>query len=42
MTVIGGSDLSADGSRILVNRPVADTSEPPVTVIVNWPRLVKK
>ena len=37
-----GFDLAADGSRILVNRPVADTSEPPVTVIVNWPTLLKK
>jgi Tol biopolymer transport system component len=32
-------DLTADGQRFLVNRAVSE-SDPPVTVIVNWPKLL--
>ena len=32
-------DVSADGQRFLVNRAVSE-SDPPVTVIVNWPKLL--
>ena len=32
-------DVSSDGQRFLINRAVS-ASDPPVTVIVNWPRLL--
>jgi hypothetical protein len=35
-------DATANGQRFLVNQPVADSSDTPVTVILNWPRLLKK
>jgi Tol biopolymer transport system component len=35
-------DVTADGQRFLVNEPVDDASDTPVTVIVNWPQLLKK
>lgn len=35
-------DVTADGQRFLVNQPVSDSSDTPVTVIVNWPQLLKK
>jgi hypothetical protein len=35
-------DVSADGKRFLVNQPVSDSSDTPVTVILNWPQLLKK
>jgi hypothetical protein len=31
-------DVTADGLRFLINQPV----DPPITVIVNWPQLLKK
>jgi hypothetical protein len=34
-------DVAADG-RFLVNQAVSDSSDTPVTVIVNWPQLLKK
>ena len=34
-------DVSADGQRFLVNRAVSE-SDPPVTVIVNWPKLLRQ
>lgn len=35
-------DVSADGQRLLLNQPVGDTGEVPITVIVNWPKLLQK
>jgi Tol biopolymer transport system component len=35
-------DVSADGQRILALTPRAPTTSDPVTLIVNWPALVKK
>jgi Tol biopolymer transport system component/predicted Ser/Thr protein kinase len=35
-------DVSSDGRRFLLNQPVADTGEPPITVIMNWPKLLEK
>jgi serine/threonine protein kinase len=35
-------DVTADGHRFLVNQPVSDSSDTPVTVILNWPQLLKK
>ena len=32
---------SADGNRFLLNIPV-ETSAPPLTVVLNWPALLKK
>jgi hypothetical protein len=34
-------DVTPDGQRLLVNRLVSQ-SDPPVTVIVNWSKLLKK
>ena len=34
-------DATADGQRFLVNQPSVKSSDIPVTVIVNWPRLLK-
>ena len=34
--------VTADGQRFLINRPVQDTSDPPITLIVNWPEALKK
>jgi eukaryotic-like serine/threonine-protein kinase len=35
-------DVTADGQRFLVNQVASDSSDIPVTVIVNWPHLLKK
>ena len=35
-------DVTADGQRFLVNQSVSDSSDTPVTVILNWPQLLKK
>ena len=35
-------DVAADGQRFLVNQVASDSSDIPVTVIVNWPQLLKK
>jgi serine/threonine protein kinase/Tol biopolymer transport system component len=35
-------DVVADGQRFLVNQVASDSSDTPVTVIVNWPQLLKK
>jgi hypothetical protein len=35
-------DVSRDGNRFLLNVPVADSGEEPITVIVNWPKLLEK
>jgi Tol biopolymer transport system component len=34
-------DMSADGQRFLVGRAISE-SDPPVTVIVNWPKLLRQ
>ena len=34
-------DVSADGKRFLVAQPLEDSASP-ITVIVNWPELLKK
>ena len=35
-------DVTHDGKRFLLNVPIADPGEEPITVIVNWPRLLRK
>jgi hypothetical protein len=35
-------DVSADGQRFLVNEVVGPASEPGLTVVVNWPALLKE
>ena len=34
--------VAPDGQRFLINRPVEDTSDPPITLVVNWPEALKK
>ena len=33
---------SADGTRILVNTPINDGDRPAITVVMNWPALLKR
>ena len=35
-------DITPDGQRFLVNQRLPDTGESPITVIVNWPKLLEK
>jgi hypothetical protein len=35
-------DVSLDGRRFLVNVPVENTASVPMTLVVNWPALMKK
>ena len=35
-------DVTPDGQRFLLNQHVADASDAPITVIVNWPKLLQK
>ena len=35
-------DVTPDGQRFLMTVPVSDSSDTPVTVIVNWPQLLEK
>jgi Tol biopolymer transport system component len=35
-------DVSADGKRFLVAQPLEENTSIPITVIVNWPALLKK
>ena len=35
-------DVTPDGQRFLINQPVAETADVPITVIVNWPKLLPK
>jgi eukaryotic-like serine/threonine-protein kinase len=35
-------DVTRDGKRFLLNVPVADRGEEPITVIVNWPKLLER
>ena len=34
--------VAPDGQRFLINRPVEDTTDPPITLVVNWPEALKK
>ncbi len=33
---------SADGKRILMSTPIDDGDRPAITVVLNWPALLKK
>jgi len=33
---------SADGKRILVSTPINESDRPAITVVMNWPALLKK
>jgi hypothetical protein len=35
-------DVTRDGKRFLLNVPMPVTGEEPITVIVNWPKLLEK
>jgi hypothetical protein len=35
-------DVTRDGKRFLLNVPIPETGEEPITVIVNWPKLLEK
>jgi hypothetical protein len=37
----GSFDVTADGQRFLVGRNVSDV-DPPISVIVNWPKLLTR
>jgi hypothetical protein len=34
--------VTADGQRSLLNESVADASDVPITIIVNWPKLLQR
>lgn len=35
-------DVTPDGQRFLINQRTTETGAPPITVIVNWPKLLQK
>jgi hypothetical protein len=35
-------DVTRDGKRFLLNVPIADRGEEPITVIINWPKLLER
>ena len=35
-------DVTPDGQRFLLNQHVADATDAPITVVVNWPKLLEK
>jgi serine/threonine protein kinase len=35
-------DVSSDGQRILLNRPIEEASAPPITLVQNWTALLKR
>ena len=35
-------DVTADGQRFILNQHVADVTDAPITVVVNWPKLLEK
>ena len=35
-------DVTRDGQRFLVNIPIEETVASPITVVLNWPALLKK
>ena len=34
--------VAADGQRFLINRPIEETTDAPITLVVNWPEALKK
>jgi hypothetical protein len=36
------TDVSPDGQRFLVNTRVEEAASAPITLVVNWPALLKK
>jgi Tol biopolymer transport system component len=34
--------VSADGNRFLINQPPSGAGQPPITIVVNWPALLKR
>lgn len=42
LTAVREYDVSADGQRFLVNDPVVDPNDVPITVVVNWRKLLRK
>jgi hypothetical protein len=40
--VVRQYDVSSDGQRFLLNQHVADASDAPITVVVNWPKLLSR
>ena len=39
---LAGFDVTADGRRFLLTQRLTDAGDTPITVIVNWTRLLKK
>jgi hypothetical protein len=37
-----GYDVSADGQRFLVNTLLDEASSDPITLLVNWPALLRR
>jgi hypothetical protein len=35
-------DVTSDGQRFLMRQHVADATDAPITVVVNWPKLLEK
>ena len=35
-------DVSSDGQRFLLNRPIGEESSPPITLVQNWTALLKR
>jgi hypothetical protein len=38
----GGSDVSRDGQRMLVNMPAAEVAPTPMTLVLNWSAALRK
>jgi hypothetical protein len=38
----GRYDVTPDRQRFLLNQHVADATDAPITVVVNWPKLLAK
>jgi Tol biopolymer transport system component len=41
-TRLTAGGVSPDGQRFLINQPAAETGDAPITLIVNWPKLLQK
>jgi hypothetical protein len=35
-------DVTPDGQRFLLNQHVTDSTDAPITVVVNWPKLLER
>jgi hypothetical protein len=35
-------DVSSDGQRILLNRPISEETSPPITLVQNWTASLKR